>query len=562
VSPTKRWIPTFAVFFCLLPFLRAQTELGNISGVVRDQAKAPLPGAVITATKLDDSTIRTTMSGPEGAYTLADIKPGMYAVMAEKEGFFQVVVSSLEISPGKTATADFTLVPTNNSVTKVAMGGFWKRFARAYSDDWHNRAPAGPDPPFRGDPAPESNPPFPFAVWPYGGSPVIGQPNTMLPPLMTAIYNGPDGEAWQASKIMIYGWVDAGANVSSSNKGHFGNAPAAYDVVPNSIQLDQAVLYAERVPDTVQNEHFDWGFRFTAIYGMDYRYTTAKGVFSNQLLGKNNTYGFDPVMAYVDLYFPKVAEGMNVRIGRYVSLPDIEAQLAPNNYTYTHSLLYIYDCYTQQGINITTRFNSHWMLQTGLSAGCDAALWTPDAKPTGTVCLNYSWRTSWDTIYACANSLNSGKYAYNNLAAYYLTWYHKINKNWHFDTESWYQYQRNVPSIFGSVPTEIGANGAWCAPGEQTCYAPEWAILNYVERQFGKKNTLSIRNEYFDDIRGQRTGYKTKYTEHTVSWNHWVGTSILFRPEVRFEHSYLLPAYDLGTKKSQFMIAGDMIWFY
>ena len=34
---------------------------------------------------------------------------------------------------------------------------------------------------------------------------------------------------------------------------------------------------------------------------------------------------------------------MDIRVGRYISLPDIEAQLAPNNYTYSHSLLYTFD---------------------------------------------------------------------------------------------------------------------------------------------------------------------------------------------------------------------------
>jgi hypothetical protein len=541
----------------------AEAQFGTINGVVRDQAKNPLAGAIITATKLDDSTTQTTVSSIDGSYRISNVPIGMYSVMAEKEGFSQVVVSSLQISTGSAAAADFLLVPaTTPPVTNVAPGGFWKRFAQAYWDDWHDKGAGGPDPKYRGYPAPESNPPFPFTVWPYGGSPVIGQPNTNQPPLMTALYNGPKGEKWQASKIQIYGWVDTGFNVSSSNKSHFANAPAAYDIVPNSIQLDQAALYIERVPDTVQTDHFDWGFRLTGIYGEDYRYTTSKGVFSNQLLGKNQTDGFDPVMAYVDLYFPKVASGMNIRIGRYVSLPDIEAQLAPNNYTFSHSLLYVYDCYTQQGINVTTQLSKGWMLQTGLSAGCDASVWTPDAKATGTVCLNYAFRMAQDTIYACANSINSGKYAYNNMSAYYLTWYHKINKNWHFDTESWYQYERDVPSIFGTLPIENGANGAWCATGEQRCFAPEWAVLNYVERQFGKKDTLSIRNEYFDDIKGQRTGYATKYTEHMISWNHWIGSSIVFRPEVRFEHSYLTPAYDDGTKKNQLIIAGDMIWFY
>ena len=33
-------------------------------------------------------------------------------------------------------------------------------------------------------------------------------------------------------------------------------------------------------------------------------------------------------MYYLDLYIPHVAKGMNIRMGRYISLPDIEAQLA------------------------------------------------------------------------------------------------------------------------------------------------------------------------------------------------------------------------------------------
>src|SRR6202522_266207 len=174
--------------------------------------------------------------------------------------------------------------------------------------------------------------------------------------------------------------MDIGGNASTSNKGKYANNETAYDVIPNSIQLDQAALYFERLPNTVQKEHFDWGFRFTSIYGLDYRYTTAKGIFSQQLLRNNDQYGYDAVMYYLDLYVPKVAQGMDIRIGRYISLPDIEAQLAPNNYTYTHSITYTFDCYTQTGINVSTMLSKHWLFQVGLSAGCDAAPWTSDAK--------------------------------------------------------------------------------------------------------------------------------------------------------------------------------------
>ena len=195
-----------------------------------------------------------------------------------------------------------------------------------------------------------------------------------------------------------------------------------------------------------------------------------------------------------------------------------------------------------------------------------------------------------DDIYFCANSINSGKYAYNNLNAYYFTWYHKINATWHTATESWYQYERDTPNlnnpnvglIGSSVPDPLlifGANGARCNnTTETTCFAPEWAMVNYLEEQLGPHNYISIRNEVFDDIRGQRTGTKGWYTEHLFGWGHWIGTTVLLRPEVRWEHIYnpnlgltspppgtkneLPGAYDNGLRHSQLTLASDIIWFF
>ena len=66
-----------------------------------------------------------------------------------------------------------------------------------------------------------------------------------------------------------------------------------------------------------------------------------------------------------------------VRIGRYISLPDIEAQLAPNNYTYTHSLTYTYDCYTQTGTNASIKLSNHWTVQAGFPAAATLPPWAP-----------------------------------------------------------------------------------------------------------------------------------------------------------------------------------------
>ncbi len=471
---------------------------------------------------------------------------------------------------------------SNNPAAPAAVappqGNFFQRLGEAYKADWTpsltpaptttepvtgtaaTPVPAEPTQPVRrGYPAPLDSPPFPGSDFSVGGTPTIGAPDTQTYILMQAI-NG------NKSRTKIYGWFNGGFNVSTSNKGDGANAPAAYYYNPNRVIPDQEVLYIERLPDEVQTDHVDWGFRFANLYGQDYRYTTSKGVFSQQLLARNHEYGYDPVMYYVDVYFPHVAKGMNIRAGRYISLPDIEAQLAPNNYTYSHSLLYTVDPYTQTGIVASIKLSDHWLLQTGFSDGNDVALWTPDRKPTGTVGVDYTWHQGKDALYTVANSFNDGNYAYNNLQSYYETWYHVFNSRWHMDTETWYMYERNVPNVAGNVanpvPTETGANGAFCAVGKQRCFAPEVAVVNYVEEKINTHNYLSIRNEFVDDIKGQRTGYATKYSEHLISYGHWIGSTVLFRPEIRLEHSYNLAAYDLGTKKTQFVVAGDITYHF
>jgi hypothetical protein len=562
----------------------AQSASGEIRGTTRSPGGLlPLAHAKIIVHSMDDQSEQTTESSMDGTFVLGRLSPGRYQLEAKKDGFANSRVVSFELTAGQSFRQDLTLGASASSKPnqkKTGQGGFFRRFKKAYGDDWKGTGDPGPEAKRRGFPAPVDGPPFPFSDWPYGGSVVIGAPWTQSSPLMQAIWSGPHGEGWKKSGVQIYGWLNAGCNVSTSHKSRYANFPEAYAEVANACLPDQQVLYIERQPDTVQTDHFDWGFRFTNLYGLDYRFTTAKGYFSNQLLGKNYEYGYDLVMAYVDLYFPHVADGMNVRIGRYISLPDIEAQLAPNNYTYSHSILYTFDAYTQTGINTTTRLNKNWMIQVGLSAGNDVAPWVgePDAKPTFNGCVIYQWQDGRDNHYACLNSLNSGKYAYNNVQSVYYTWYHKFgNSAWHTATEWWYMWEKKVPNVGPSAPAAAasllinGANGTFCNnPTALTCTAREQAVVNYVERQFSKHDYLTIRNEFFDDMAGQRTGTKTKYSEHLIGWGHWIGTTILLRPELRFEHSYDRPAYDSpclpcglpGTKKSQFTLASDAIFFF
>jgi Putative beta-barrel porin-2, OmpL-like. bbp2 len=374
------------------------------------------------------------------------------------------------------------------------------------------------------------------------------------------VIQGPHGQAWADTGVKLYGWVNVGGNLSTSHNtaaGQAANFPVIYDERPNRVELDQAVLYIERMPDEAQTEHVDWGFRVSALYGSDYRFMISRGLFSNQLLIANNFYGYDMPMIYADVYIPWVAQGMNIRIGRIISEADIEAQLAPNNLMYSHSLLYSFDPYTQEGIFTTTKLNDQWIVQAGLANGNDVAIWQDDRgnTPTGTVMVQYISKNNKFSFYGGANSFNNGQFGYNNLQQYVGTFSYKFNEKIWTTHETWYMYQHDaVTAPTATVPF----NNAFYPkkPG----YAPEWATVNYTMFRLGAATFLTVRNEVFDDIAGQRTGFASVYSENAVGITWWPNKILTLRPEIRYDHSYAVPAYNNGTAHNQVTLAADVIW--
>jgi hypothetical protein len=403
-------------------------------------------------------------------------------------------------------------------------GNFVQRLGRFYAKDWAGTLPAAPAAARRGIDPPLDSPPFPNGDWGYNASPVIGAPDGNVYPLMTALHR-------ENARTKVYGWIDPSINFSTSST---NNYPLAYAVYPNRLELSQAVVYVERLPNTVQNTHFDVGYHFTALYGIDYRFTTSMGYLSYQLLDKNRQNGFDPVLEYVDLYFP-VKEGLNVRVGRLLSVPGIEAQLAPNNYNYTHSILYATDPFTATGLVATLKISNQWLVQGGLSAGHDIAPWSAGAKPSATGCIDYDTQSNRDSFLLCADGINDGKYAFNNVQFYDGVWYHKFNAKWHMASESWIMYQRDVPNAssdaINPLPTVPGANGAFCTGRVASCFAPEWAMLNYLNREINAKLLVGFRSDFVNDKKGQRTGVATKYTDlRFVSTTPGTGQAMTMAP--------------------------------
>ena len=80
--------------------------------------------------------------------------------------------------------------------------------------------------------------------------------------------------------------------------------------------------------------------------------------------------------------------------------------------------------------------------------------------------------------------------------------------------------------------------------------------MNYVNRQVNSKLLVGFRSDFLDDKKGQRTGIVGKYTENTLYATKYIGSTVMLRPELRFDHSWDNRGYDNGTARNQFLRNG------
>ncbi len=516
------------------------------------------------------------------------------------------------------STTSITSPSASKTITDASLGtSVIGRFFRYQAAEWNEaasplatdpNAPPGRRPYF--PPQPVTTPPYPYTEWPYGGATSLGvnRPASVDSPLMVAIADTGLGKALSAAHIQTYGWFDIGGNLSTSTV-QGGNQPAAYAYDPNTVLLNQIALYLERTPDTVQEDHVDWGFRVGGVYGSDYHYTASRGFLVDRgLYQKNKVNGLDIPMIWGELYIPKIAKGLLIRVGRYISVPDIEAQLAPNNYMYTHSITYTYDNYTNEGIALTLAVTKNLFLTGAIAAGTDSALWNahqtitnydpnalfpnstfkrdPGSKPAFTACARYQSSSARDNVYLCADAINSGTWGYNNLQWFGGTFYHKFTDRFHVAFEAYTLFQRNVlnlnyvptaasiaagqggqtgeniwlnggtpfsPSFNGGLSNNgyypfNGPSAAQCNNTNRiACTARSATELSYWNYEFNPLNNISFREEFYNDEEGQLTGYKTRYYSVGFGYQHWFGPQIEVRPEIVYYHSLDTNAFNINN---------------
>jgi hypothetical protein len=434
-------------------------------------------------------------------------------------------------------------------------------------------------------------------------------------PLETGLAKYTGAGRWlDQNRIRLYGWIDAG--YEGTNTSSINTFPISYNPVANRIQLDQAVLRIERDPDTVQQDHADWGFRISNIYGVDYRWTTAYGYFSGQLATNNQLNGYDNPESFFMLYEPHLFKGGSIiQIGRIISMPDIEAQLAPQNYIYSHSIMFDWDSYTATGILVWSKLSPMFSIDYGVTWGDDVAPFTPVQHfPTGQAFVKYTTKANKDNILFGVDAYNNEPFTYyvagaakqsaaqcaayessvvyaepngtikqgippgtclyghDNLQQQNLTWYHAFSKDLNNAFETYYLWTRNAPGG-GSIsngPLQYAAGGGPGAfiSGRSTAIG----MVDYFNWKFAPDTFLSFRSDYINDPQGWRTGYRTSYGSLTLSFTHHFDALTWIRPEIRTEKAFaknVFPYDNLealsnygGTKNYQNTFGVDLIqWF-
>jgi Putative beta-barrel porin-2, OmpL-like. bbp2 len=188
--------------------------------------------------------------------------------------------------------------------------------------------------------------------------------------------------------------------------------------------------------------------------------------------------------------------------------------MTPGNYLYTHSLLHIFDPFTQMGVVNTVKLNDQWLIQFGAHAGNDVAFWEKaDAKFTPMACIRWTSKDNNDSIYPCVNSINNGKYVYDNIQMFVNTWSHKFSDSWNMEIEFYYTYQRDVPSVSSARFRSSRIRAARCV----------WPSRSPTSRRHGRSSIIKTSKSQsptilYSAVRGQRTGTQTRYSTHSVGW--------------------------------------------
>jgi hypothetical protein len=337
--------------------------------------------------------------------------------------------------------------------------------------------------------------------------------------LMKSLQGTWPGWILDSHRIQIYGWTEGCYTASSAR---FDQLPMGFNYRANEFLLQQNWLRIEQPVVTSDTTQPSFGFRAdTILPGTDYRFTASRGLFNGQLTandGEPSTYGIDPVQFYGQAYFPGFLDGLDIKVGRIFCQYGVELIDAPPNALASHSYTFIYDPFTHTGFMATAQVTPDWSVQLGMIMGPDVFI-DPAASPYGMFSIKWAPPGGRDSV-LFSGLLGSGRFdaaeQFNNPNIVDLVYTHTFNPRLSYTLDALFGWQTDVPDA---------GSATW------------FGIVNYVTCKFTPRLSGTGRLEFFNDIDGNRTGFKGLYTALTAGLNFQPRRDLIFRPELRYDYN-------------------------
>ncbi|MEO7273414.1 MAG: TonB-dependent receptor [Vicinamibacterales bacterium] len=118
-----KWLRMVAMLVALAAGVgTAEAQNAQITGTLKDQSGAVLPGVTVTAKNEATGFMRTATSEPSGSYRLPSLTPGVYKITVELPGFSSETRPDVVLVIDQTAIIDFTLKPASVAETVTVAG--------------------------------------------------------------------------------------------------------------------------------------------------------------------------------------------------------------------------------------------------------------------------------------------------------------------------------------------------------------------------------------------------------------------------------------------------------
>lgn len=181
--------------------------------------------------------------------------------------------------------------------------------------------------------------------------------------------------------LTVTGYLDGGFTVNFGNPFNKLNWGHLFTDRANWPQFNQGVLTVQRPLDPKATD-YDVGFKIQGLIGTDARYTHFLGELDYAIHDRTQ---IDVVEAYAVAHLPWFVEnGIDIKIGQFVTLEGAELITAPDNLFYTHSYIFNFGIPLKHtGVLLHSDLTSWLLVHAGVTSGVNTSLGWPGDNNSG-----------------------------------------------------------------------------------------------------------------------------------------------------------------------------------